>query len=79
MGGGHRTYFVDGGNNLGWEHHTTLKEQDETFQNLNFPTNLRQSQVWQKTYTRRGDTAHTLLRWGHRTYLIGVGTPHIPY
>merc|ERR1712122_188549 len=26
-----------------------------------------------------GDTAHTLLRWGHCTYLIGVGTPHIPY
>ena len=35
--GGHRTYFVDGGNNLGWGHCTTLKEQAETFQNLNFP------------------------------------------
>ena len=35
--GGHRTYFVDGGNSLGWGHHTILKEQAETFQNLNFP------------------------------------------
>ena len=26
--------------------------------------------MWQKTYTRRG---------GHRTYLIEVGTPHVPY
>ena len=34
----------------------------------------------QKKYILEGgDTAHTLLRWGHRTYLIGVGTPHIPY
>ena len=23
-----------------------------------------------------GDTAHALLGWGHRTQLIGVGTPH---
>ena len=30
-------------------------------------------------YIYWGDTAHTLLRWGHRTYLFGVGTPHIPY
>ena len=35
--GGHRTYFVDGGNSLGWGHRTILKEQAETFQNLNFP------------------------------------------
>ena len=26
-----------------------------------------------------GDTAHTLLRWGHCTYLIGVGSPYIAY
>ena len=32
-----------------------------------------------KTYTGRGDTVHTLLRWEHRTYHIGVGTPHIAY
>ena len=29
-------------------------------------------------YTGRGDTVHTLLRWGHCTYLILVGTPHMP-
>ena len=26
-----------------------------------------------------GDTAHTLLGWGHRTYFVGVGTPHNIY
>ena len=31
----------------------------------------------QKKYILEGgDAAPTLLRWGHRTYLIGVGTPH---
>ena len=35
--GGRHTYFVDGGNSLGWGHHTILREQAETFQNLNFP------------------------------------------
>ena len=35
---GHRTYFDDWGNNWGWGHRsTTLKEQAETFQILNFP------------------------------------------
>ena len=27
----------------------------------------------------KGETAQSLLRWGHRTYLIEVGTLHIPY
>ena len=28
-------------------------------------------------YLEGGDTAHTLLGWGHRTYFVnGVGTPH---
>ena len=35
--GGQRTYFVDGGNNFGWGHRTTMKEIAETFQNHNFP------------------------------------------
>ena len=26
-----------------------------------------------------GNISHALLRWGHCTYLIGVGTPHMPY
>ena len=31
----------------------------------------------QKKYILEGgEAAPTLLRWGHRTYLIGVGTPH---
>ena len=36
-GEGHCTYFIDGGNNFGWGHRSTLKQQAETFQNLNFP------------------------------------------
>ena len=28
-------------------------------------------------YLEGGDTTHTLLGWGHRTYFVnGVGTPH---
>ena len=60
--------------------------QTGTSQIFLFASNPRQSQVWQgggtphRTYILEGgDTAHTLLRWRHCTYLIGVGTPHMPY
>ena len=27
-------------------------------------------------YSEGGDTAHTLLEWGHCTYFVEVGTPY---